>query len=62
METFMGGAMVVEAGLLSILLALWMTWMGLRGLFRLMPANPRIIQPVRFVARPKFGNRQSDAA
>ena len=39
METYMNGAMVIEGALLSFLLALWMTWMGLRGLFRLMPAT-----------------------
>ena len=39
METFMNGAMVIEGGLLSFLLALWMTWTGLRGLFRLLPAT-----------------------
>jgi len=54
METFMNGAMVIEAALLSFLLALWMTWLGLCGLFRLMPvmsspAAGRIVQPIRFV-------------
>ena len=51
METFMNGAMVVEATLLSILLALWITWLGLRGLFRLMPATRLEAVPIRFVAR-----------
>ena len=41
MESFMNGAMVVEAGLLSFLLALWMTWLGLRGIFRLAPGVNR---------------------
>jgi len=55
METFMNGAMVVEGALLSFLLALWMTWLGLNGLFRLMPATTRpvmrrLAQPVRFLA------------
>ncbi len=52
METFMNGATVAEGALLSFLLALWMTWMGLRGLFRLMPATSpavdRTLQPGRF--------------
>jgi hypothetical protein len=67
METFMNGAMVIEAALLSFLLALWMTWTGLRGLFQLMPARSsqvarRIVQPIRFVANRKHGNRQREAA
>ena len=67
METFMNGAMVIEGALLSFLLALWMTWLGLRGLFRLMPvrsslATGRIIQPIRFVAKRQQGNRRRDAA
>ena len=39
METFMDGATVIEATLLSFLLTLWITWLGLRGLFRLMPGT-----------------------
>jgi hypothetical protein len=39
MELFMGGAMMVETVLLSFLLALWISWIGMRGLFRLMPAK-----------------------
>ncbi len=27
METFMGGAMMIETALLSILLALWISWL-----------------------------------
>ncbi len=67
METFMSAAMVVEGALLSFLLALWMAWMGLRGLFRLMPVmvrpvTSRIVQPIRFVANRQEPNRRSDAA
>jgi hypothetical protein len=62
METFMSGAMVVEGALLSFLLALWMTWLGLRGLFRLMPVTAQIVQPLRFVANQQQGNRRRDAA
>jgi len=67
METFMSGAIVVEGALLSFLLALWMTWMGLRGLFRLMPvmAQPvtgRIVQPIRFFANRQELNRRRNAA
>ena len=67
METFMSGAMVIEGALLSFLLALWMTWLGLRGLFRLMPATTspavgRTIQPIRFVANRQQGDRRRVAA
>jgi hypothetical protein len=67
METFMSGAMVIEVALLSFLLALWMTWLALRGLFRLMPVTSRplrsrIVQPIRFVANMREGNRRRDAA
>ena len=41
METFMNGAMVIEGALFSFLLGLCMTWLGLHGLFRLMPATER---------------------
>jgi len=67
METFMSGVMVIEGALLSFLLALWMTWIGLRGLFRLMPATSspatrHVGQPIRLVANRQVGNRQRDAA
>ena len=67
METFMSGAIVVGVALLTLLLALCMTWLGLRGLFRLMPimsspATGRIVQPIRFVANRHQGDRQRDAA
>jgi hypothetical protein len=41
METFINDAMVIEGALLSFFLALWMTWLGLSGLFRLIPATMR---------------------
>jgi hypothetical protein len=48
MDTFINDAMVIEGALLSFLLALWMTWLGLSGLFRVLPAtmhrNPRRAQ------------------
>ncbi|MGD0908173.1 MAG: hypothetical protein ABSA96_11370 [Candidatus Acidiferrales bacterium] len=37
METFMGWSTILEATLLSFGLALWIAWMGLQGLFQLMP-------------------------
>jgi len=42
METFMSWSTIIEATLLSFGLALWITWMGLRGLFRLMPVRGNI--------------------
>jgi hypothetical protein len=62
METFLNGAMVIEGALLSFLLALCMTWLGLHGLFRLMPVTTKIVQPIRLVANGHIGNRQRDAA
>jgi hypothetical protein len=62
METFMNGAMVIEGALLSFLLALCMTWLGLHGLFRLMPGTAKIVQPIRLVADRQETNRQSHAA
>jgi hypothetical protein len=62
METFLNGAIVIEAALLSFLLALCMTWLGLHGLFQLMPATAKIVQPVRLVASREIGDRQSNAA
>jgi hypothetical protein len=62
METFMSGAMVIEGALLSFLLALCMTWLGLHGLFRLMPVTAKIVQPIQLVANGQIGDRQRDAA
>jgi hypothetical protein len=67
MEALMNGAMVIEGGVLSFLLALWMTWIGLRGLFRLMPmtnapASGRVAQQIQFVANREEGNRHHDVA
>jgi hypothetical protein len=62
METFLSGAMVIEGALLSFLLALSMTWLGLHGLFRLMPVTAKIVQPIRLIANGQIGNRERDAA
>lgn len=60
METFMSAVMVVEAALLSSLLAVWMTWLALRGLFELLPATNRRAEPVRFQGglRKRIGGRR----
>ena len=62
MNTFMSGAMMIEAGLFSILLALWITWLALRGLFLMMPGNSRAEQPVRINAGGLEGNRRRSVA
>jgi hypothetical protein len=56
MEAFLNGTTLIEGLLLSFLLALWMTWLSLRGLFRLMPVasvpgNARPAQLDRFARK-----------
>ena len=51
MESFMDVAMLIEAAMLSFLLALWITWLGLSGLFRLMPGAKFDAAPIRVAAR-----------
>jgi hypothetical protein len=62
MESFMNGTLLIETILLSFLLALWMTWLGLSGLFRLLPATRPHAAPVKFVANQRAGNRSQRAA
>jgi hypothetical protein len=62
MDNFLGEAIVVEALLGSVLLALWMTWMVLRGLFWLMPVRKPAEQPVRVLAVRQFADRRRNAA
>ena len=62
METFMNGVMVIEAGLLSCLLAVWTTWLALRGLFELLPTANRHAQPIGFKAGPRSQIRAGRAA
>ena len=61
METFMGTAVVIEAMLVSILLAVWVTWMGLRGLFRMMPALSRSAVAMGLVTHQQVGNTRRHA-
>jgi hypothetical protein len=55
MQTFLSEAIVLDAALISVLLALWITWFGLRGLFWLLSAvnrptlSPKV-QPIRVIA------------
>ncbi|MGB6200077.1 MAG: hypothetical protein WBF35_11060 [Candidatus Acidiferrales bacterium] len=57
MEAWMGWAMIVEGLLLSVVLALTLTWSALRAVFHLMPATspaPRLarsLPPRRTPAR-----------
>ena len=41
MDPILNGTIVLQGALFSILLALWITWLALRGLFRLMPLTSR---------------------
>ena len=51
METWMSVAMVIEAAMVSFLMALWIAWMGLRGLFRLLPVAKLNAIPIRAAAQ-----------
>lgn len=67
MDNFMSEAIVLEAVLVSVLLALWITWLLMRGLFLLMPATnhaatPRRIRPIRLVANGQHARQRRDAA
>jgi hypothetical protein len=51
METWMSAAMLIEATMLSFLVALWISWMSLRGLFRMLPGTRLAPAPIRQPAR-----------
>ena len=55
METWMSAAMVVEATMLSFLMALWIAWMSLLGLFRMFPAARLNAIPIRSAAERVTG-------
>jgi hypothetical protein len=55
METWMSGAILIEAMLLSFLVALWIAWMSLRGLFRMLPATRLNAVRVRSAAHLRTG-------
>jgi len=55
METWMSGAILIEATLLSFLMALWIAWMSLRGLFRMLPATRLNAVPIRSAAQLRTG-------
>lgn len=62
METWMSGAMVVEATMLSFLMALWISWMSLRGLFRLLPGAKLHAIPIRADVQRAPQSMDRDAA
>jgi hypothetical protein len=67
MDTFMSEAIVLEAALISVLLALLLTSVALRGLFWLMtllsrPFLGRAVQPIRVAADQLQVNRGRKAA
>lgn len=51
MQTFLSEAVVLDAALISVLLAGWITWAALRGLFWLLAVtsrptlNPPVLNP-----------------
>jgi hypothetical protein len=53
MDDFMMGTVLVNAVLFSVLLALWLTSLALRGLFHLMPAT-RVATTQRSARTPHF--------
>lgn len=67
MDTFMGDAIVLEAVLASVLLALWLTWLLMRGLFMLMPATiaakpNRPVRPIQLVTERQREHARRNAA
>ena len=67
MQDFLSEAIVLDAVLISVLLALWITWFGLRGLFWLLsavnrPASIPKLQPIHVVASRGQESRRRDAA
>ena len=51
METLMSVAMLIYATILAFLLALWIAWMSLRGLFRMLPATRLNAVAIRLAAQ-----------
>jgi hypothetical protein len=67
MDTFMSEAIILEAAMVSVLLALWITSIALHGLFWLMSAIIRpsvspLVQPIQVAAGHLQGNRGRNAA
>jgi len=62
MESFMSAAMLTEFTLLSFLMALWMIWLGLSGLFRLLPATNQDAPHIKLIANPRAASNSRHAA
>jgi hypothetical protein len=62
MEALMNGAMLVEATVLSFVMALGVSWLCLRGLFRLMPGAQLEAVPIRLGAARGAGASNRNAA
>jgi hypothetical protein len=67
METLLNGSILMATVLLSFLPALWMAWLSLRGLFRLMPLTSaataqRTAPESRWIARKQDAVVRSRAA
>ncbi len=63
----MSEAIILEATLISVLLALWLTWLLMQGLFRLMPAANhapanRPVTPFRLVSNQQRAGARRKAA
>jgi hypothetical protein len=57
METWMSGAVLIEVTILSFLVALWVAWISLRGLFRVLPATRLNAVPNRSATQPGIDHR-----
>ena len=55
MESWMSGPILIEAAMMSFLVALWIAWMSLRGLFRMLPATRLGAVPIRVAAQRGAG-------
>jgi hypothetical protein len=62
METLMSLAMLIYATILAFLLALWIAWMSLRGLFRMLPATRLNAVPMRSAPQRGTGTISRNAA
>lgn len=62
METWMSLAMLIYATALSFLLAMWITWMSLRSIFRMFPATRLTAVSIRAEAQRGTGTVSRHAA
>ncbi len=62
MGTWMDALMLIEATTLSFLVALWITWMTLSGLFQLLPAKRLKDVSVLSVPRQTAGSPRRQTA